>query len=420
MPPESETKFKWAGPSFFCGLGMVAFAALRIKHFFNANYDVIYGWKGSLCDLSPWLNCNQFDASILAQIGSIPLGYFELMAGALVCMGAFFPSSALERTNRTLVFLNLLVGVIIFRYSVFALHSVCLWDAGYYVFSILSLLVFRMRMAQQEPAGFVRNWLRPSFKHLVTFCVILAVGAYTLRALQGAKRQAGFAEQYFSLAPVKLPSRLSPYWVIRSTPRFEDGTIRIVEFSDLICDNSKVLNEVLQKLNHDFPGKMNVVFQIFPLDTKCNHVLDKNKHPGACEAALMAAYDPAKFRQIHDDFFANYYAAQKPEWRQQLARQYGVEAAFTDPKTAQVVEDLIHTGTEYPPTSDSYPIGIRSVPTVILNERMIIGSLTYDQFRVICQAIVDRENGKREFIESWYDRTNDLLSWLFRVLHIVI
>jgi len=84
------------------------------------------------------------------------------------------------------------------------------------------------------------------------------------------------------------------------------------------------------------------------------------------------------------------------------------------------VQELMQTGTEYPPTSDIYPYGIRSVPTVILNERMIIGSLTYDQFRVICQAIVDRQTNNRRFMESWYDRTNDFQSWLFRVLHIVI
>jgi uncharacterized membrane protein len=419
MQQEPETKLRLAWSSFFCGLGMVAFAALRIQHFFNSNYEVINGWKGSVCDVSPWLNCNSVDSSVLAQIGSIPLGYFGLMVGGLVCLGALFPSPALERTSRSVVLSNLVAVLLLFSYSAFNLHSFCLWDVGYSLFSILSFMRFRKRVSLPEPASFAKKWLRPSFKHLVTILVIFAVGAYTLRALQRAKRQATFAEQFFSLPTVKLPSKMSPYWVVRSTDRFQDATIRIVEFSDVICDNSKILNEALERLEHDFPGKMNVVFQFFPLETKCNHVVDKNKHPGACESALIAAYDPAKFRQIQDDFFANYYSAQKPEWRRELARRYGVEAAFTDPKTAQVVQDLIQTGTEYPPTSNSYPYGIRSVPTVILNERMIIGSLTYDQFHLICQAIVDQQTGKREFIESWYDRTNDFLSWAFRVLHIV-
>ena len=282
------------------------------------------------------------------------------------------------------------------------------------------LLAFRKRISPSEPARFAQKWLRPSFKPLAIFLVIFAVGAYTLRALQGAKRQATFVAQYFSLPMVKLPTPLSHYWVVHSTDRFEDATIRVVEFSDVICDNSKVLNEALERLDRDFPGKMNVVFQFFPLETKCNHVVDKNKHPGACEAALIAAYDPTKFRQIQDDFFAHYYAAQKPEWRRELASRYGVEAAFTDAKTAQIVQEMIQTGAQYPPTSNEYPYGIRSVPTVILNERMIIGSLTYDQFRLICQAIIDKQTDKRQFIESWYDRTNDFKAWLFRVLHIVI
>src|SRR5208337_4564004 len=101
MQPEPEAKLSLAWSSFFCGLGMVVFAALRIQHFFNSNYEVIYGWKGSVCDVGPWLNCNHFDGSPLAQIGSIPFGYFELMVGGLVCLGALFPSPALERTNRS-------------------------------------------------------------------------------------------------------------------------------------------------------------------------------------------------------------------------------------------------------------------------------------------------------------------------------
>jgi len=420
MEGSTETTAKGAGASLFLGLGMVAFAALRIQHFFDSNYELMYGWRGSVCDVSSWLNCNRADFSVLAQVASIPLGYFGLMAGGVLCLGALFPSSALEKTNRTLAFLNLVVVLALLAYSTFVLHSCCLWDAGYCVFSALLFVALRKRISPLEPAGFAQRWLRPSFRPLATFLVIFAVGAYTLRALQGAKRQATFVAQYFSLPTVKLPTPLSQYWVVHSTDRFEDATIRVVEFSDVICDNSKVLNAALEKLERDFPGKMNVVFQFFPLETKCNHVVDKNKHPGACEAALIAAYDPAKFRQIQDDFFAHYYAAQNPEWRHELARRYGVEAAYTDPKTAQVVQDLIQTGAQYPPTSTEYPYGIRSVPTVILNERMIIGSLTYDQFRLICQSIIDKQNDKRQFIESWYDRTNDFKAWLFRVLHIVI
>jgi uncharacterized membrane protein len=403
---------------FFCGLAMVLFSALRIHHFFEANYQVMYGWRGSMCDVGSWLNCNNFDYSVLAQIGSIPLGYFGLMVGGLFCMGGLFPSSAIERTNRMIALGNVGAVAVLFSYSVFSLRSLCLWDAGYYLFSIAALVVMQRRIVG-DGQSFRRNWLRPSFKYLATFLVIFSVGAYSVRMLQRAKRQANFVAQYFSLPTVQLPSKISPYWPIQSTAKFQDATIRVVEYSDLICDNSKYLNEALQRLNKDFPGKMNVAFQFFPLETKCNHVVDKNKHPGACESALIAAYDPAKFRAIHDDFFHNYYDAQKPEWRRALADRYGVSAAFTDPQTEQTVQELIQTGSEYPPTSDIYPYGIRSVPTVILNERMIIGSLTYDQFRLICQAIIDKQNDKRQFVESWYDRTNDLMSWLFRVLKIV-
>jgi uncharacterized membrane protein len=416
---EGAAKTEGARSSLVSGLGMVAFAILQLQHFFRSNYDVLYGWKGSVCDVSSWLNCNRFDASVLAQVGSIPCGYFGLLVGALVCAGAFFQSAGLQRTIRSVTLANLTVVIFLFGFSIFYLHSLCLWDAGYWAFSIALFLILRQRESQGKKASFAHQWLWPSLQHLAVFLLVFAVGAYAVRRLQISKRETMYVAEYFSLPKVKLPSQLSPYWVIHSSERFEDASIRIVEYSDLICDNSKYENDALEKLNRDFPGKMNVVFQFFPLEAKCNHVVNKDKHPGACEAAFMAAYDPEKFKPIQDQFFAHYYDAQKPPWRHELARQYGVEAAFTDARTQQIVRDLIQTGVEYAPTSTIYPHGIRSVPTLIVNDRMIIGTLSYDQLKVIFQAILDERNGKRQFIETWYDHTNDLLSWLFRVLNIV-
>ena len=53
-------------------------------------------------------------------------------------------------------------------------------------------------------------------------------------------------------------------------------------------------------------------------------------------------------------------------------------------------------------TSDQYAHGIRSTPTLILNNRMIIGTLPYEQLRAIFQALVDEHNGQG-FIENWVD-----------------
>jgi protein-disulfide isomerase len=115
----------------------------------------------------------------------------------------------------------------------------------------------------------------------------------------------------------------------------------------------------------------------------------------------MAAFDPAKFLPIHDEIFANFLSAKKPEWRQALAKKYGVEAALTDLKTQDLVQRIINTGAEYEKTADQFAHGIRSTPTMIINNRMVIGTLPYEHLKALFQALVDEKEGGRKFIENW-------------------
>ncbi|MCK4645743.1 MAG: thioredoxin domain-containing protein [Candidatus Aminicenantes bacterium] len=179
----------------------------------------------------------------------------------------------------------------------------------------------------------------------------------------------------------------------------------MVEYADFQCpDCLKLIND-LEDLKKDFGDKMNVVFQFFPLDGKCNTVVDKDKHPQSCALSYIAAHDPGKFLAIHDEIFDNLRSTRSDEWVKNLAQKYGVEDALTDERTKKIVHDIINTGKEYNPTSDRYIYGIRSTPTMIINERMVIGTLPKVQLRAIFKAILDKEKkGKDErsgFIEDW-------------------
>jgi hypothetical protein len=84
----------------------------------------------------------------------------------------------------------------------------------------------------------------------------------------------------FSLSLVPWPSQISPYYAVRSTERFEDAPIRIVEFADPLCVDCRVLYMQLEDLKTEFAGKLNVVLQFFPLEARCNDVVEKDEHPG--------------------------------------------------------------------------------------------------------------------------------------------
>jgi protein-disulfide isomerase len=197
--------------------------------------------------------------------------------------------------------------------------------------------------------------------------------------------------------------------VVQATERFEDAPIQVIEYADFLCPDCHMLYLQLKRLEKEFEGKLNLAFQFFPLDKKCNGVVDKNPHPGACDLSYIAAHDPSKFRRIHDDIFENFGAGRKAEWRQELAEKYGVEDALTDPETKDLVHRIINTGTEYEKNSDQWAHGIRSTPTMIINNRLVIGTFPYPHLRAIFKALVESQgqvpdSPDKKIMENWVPR----------------
>ena len=400
--------------SALTGAGMVAASFLTIRHFYLANFPESI-FMGSFCDINTFFNCDSSAYSSIAQFWGVPMGYFGLFVGALVFLGALFPSAAFERTNKSLSLLSALGVIGLFVYAVFFLKSLCLLCSGYYLFSLLNFALFWKYGLKTEKSGLsgsARSFLSPSLKHLAAFGLILFAGAYGFHLFTITKKDAqvgGVAlrvvKEYYSLAEVENPSLISPYWIAKATERFEDAPIRVVEYVDFLCPDCLFLYRQLKRLEKEYQGKINIAFQFFPLDGKCNQVVEKDLHPGACDLSYIAAYDPAKFNLIHDEIFENFLKARNPEWRLGLAKKYSVEAALDDPATRDLVHQILNTGAEYEKTSERYSHGIRSTPTLLINNRMVIGTLPYAHLRAIFESLLaeEKEAGDRRFMENWVD-----------------
>jgi uncharacterized membrane protein/predicted DsbA family dithiol-disulfide isomerase len=397
---------------FISGLGMMVASYSTIDHFFAMNYPVSI-YEGVFCDISAFFNCDASVFSSISRITGMPLGYFGLMVGALVILGTVFPSKGLERTNRSIALLNITGVIVLFLYSVIIVGSLCLLCTGYYIFSAFSFFLLWKYRSREEGAGFVSEYLNPSLKILLSFGVVTLIGAYGFYEYHEAKKEgytggvtSHVADEFLDLLTVPYPSIISPYWTARSTERFEDAPIQVVEYCDFLCPDCLFLYEQLTRLKREFRGKINIAFQFFPLDGSCNDVVDKNLHPGACELSCIAAHDPEKFTRIHDEIFENFSELRNPRWRSELASRYGVDAALTDTETHAIVQRIIDTGAEYERTSDSYAHGIRSTPTMIINNRLVIGTFPYEQMKAIFQALVERHRPgeKPEFMENWERR----------------
>ncbi len=395
--------------SFVAGAGMIAASVMTIDHFFKANYPKTI-FAGSFCDVSAFFNCDSSAFSEISQVLGIPLGFFGLFMGALIVLGTIFPSEAFERTNKSLSLLNVLGVVALFLYSVLHLGSLCLLCSGFYLFSIMNFILFALYGIDHEPKNPFKRWVRPSLKLLVVFAVIAAAGAYGMIEYHDARKAAqtgtavNIVKQFYELPKVASPSFLSPYWSVKSTDKFEDAAIQVIEFTDFVCPDCLYLSQQLEKLKKEFAGKINVAIQFFPLEGLCNEVVPEkaNLHPGACEMTYIAAGNPERFAEMHDEIWAKFASRKDPAWRAAFAKKYGAEGAPNDPAVRELVKRIIDTGAEYEKTSDKFSHGIRSTPTMIINNRMIIGTLPYEHLKAIFQALVEEhEGGPKKFIENW-------------------
>jgi len=387
---------------------VIASSYLSLRHFFTANFPTSI-YDGSFCDISAFFNCDSSAYSFIAKIFDIPLGYFGIAIGLASLMGIIFPSAAFERTNIFLNFLNVLGIVGLIFISLFVLKSICLLCLTFYFFSFINLWLYS-RYGVASEKGFIRRYFQPNIRFLFGIGLLTLIGALNIYAFHHAKIEAqggGVAnrivQQYFNLPKVENPSIISPYYTIQATENFEDAPIRIIEWVDFQCPDCLKLRNDFEDLKEEFGDKMNIVFQFFPLDGKCNSVQEKNRHPQACALSFLAAHDPSQFLAIHDEIFDNFDKVRDVDWINSLAQKYGVTDALTDENTIKIVTDIINTGMEYKPTSDRFTYGIRSTPTMIINERMVIGTLPKVQLRAILRAILDQgsKEEKTGFIEDW-------------------
>jgi uncharacterized membrane protein/protein-disulfide isomerase len=394
--------------SLLFGGAMAIVAALTVQHFFDVRFPTSLA-AAAACEPDSFFRCGDTANAPISAVFGVPIGMFGVMVGALLALGALLPSAALERTNRAVAYANVVLAVALVVYSVTVLRSLCLLCTSYAGFALLSAgLFWRAGIDRMEPGAWRRSFAAPPM-HLAVFAAATVLVGWSSAQYHHARRgvEAGGAtaqvvSQFLALEQGREPSLVSPYWVVRSTDRFEDAPIRVVEYSDFLCSDCRFLSEQLHLLEQEFAGRINWAFQFFPLEAACNDVVEKDLFPGACELAYIAAQRPERFREVHDEIFANAALARDPDWRRGLARRYDAEAAFTDQDTHELVHRLIRTGAEFERTSTRYAHGIRSTPTLIINGRMVIGTLPYPQLRALLQAAWDEEVGRgRSFIESW-------------------
>ncbi len=358
---------------------MIGVSIYLTSHFYDVLYPTKLGGASTLCNLSNYFNCDAATYSKISNIAGIPISFFGIIVGLLFLFSSLMPSPALEKTASAVSKFNFIGCVALFIFSIGALGSLCPFCTLYYA---LSGLAFYLLWKHGD-----NSWT-PDLKVAGMWSVLLVGGAYFMyettkgKEDHNLKLNASIVEQYKKLATIGEPDVESPYKIHMATKNFADAPIRISVFSDFQCPFCKVVAEQIPELIRRYPTQINVQYLFYPLDANCNSNVKAKMHPYACEAAYIAACDPAKFAEVHDEIFEMQDKI-GDETLLELSKKHNLNGCNQNVDVKNKVIEAINQGTKY---------NLKSTPTIIVNGKKIEGTIPNRQFFAIFDDIL--ANGK--------------------------
>ena len=299
----------------------------------------------SFCNLGGTLNCDKVAVSPYSLLFGIPIASYGLLYYFLLIVLTRNMTRDDEKQRQSygdalmlLAFSSLLVSVVLFALSVFAIHYVCISCSLLYAVS-LALCVVAWISPRTRPA-----WKSMCNGVLVLLSVFFPFGP----SRAGAKMTAVLlwltllsasvityrlpdvlVSRYFEPREEKLLSKqvLVPVYEQWKNdpakdiplnplgpPEARDFTlgraaakIKIIVFSDFECPYCKRAAAALESLVAEHPEDLQVVFKNYPLDRMCNSVVSKSVHEYSCLAGMLARCagrgGNEAFWKMHDALF---------------------------------------------------------------------------------------------------------------------
>lgn len=180
---------------------------------------------------------------------------------------------------------------------------------------------------------------------------------------------------------ILLPPFLPPKVELRAVgPSRGDATapVTIVEFSDYECNFCGGVEPTVKRVLDQYPAKVRVVFQSFPLSI----------HPHAQKAseAALCAGEQGRYFEMHEKLFANQQALGVENLKAH-ARALGLDPLAFDRcldsgRMAPIVEENRKLGES---------VGVNSTPSFFVNGRLLAGAQPFERF----QEIIDHELSPR-------------------------
>lgn len=327
-------------------LAALVFAGVSLFHHTQVAYGVNVG--PSFCNISATFNCDAVNASSWSTLFGVPLASY----GLAFYLGIFLfwlaardrdlvPSEIFAEVLFAQALLATLFSVFLFAISEIQIGAICLMCVGMYLSNFALLLVaygLLVKPNKSLVASFFSG-LKNSFKLPFVFILgsdrlssnqnsmikgyvcgaaalmigILFTPKFIYAVFYSNKQEQQTFEQLMEVAwkdwqseiQVDIPWDAESYSDFSRGP--ENAPIRIVEFADFECSACRSFYRGFEEIIKEFPGKIHYVYRNYPLDNKCNPLIQVEKHKSACflSAATFCAAEQGKFWNLaHFIFYA--------------------------------------------------------------------------------------------------------------------
>lgn len=354
---------------------MIGVSIYLTSHFYDVLYPTQLGGSSTLCNISTFFNCDAATYSQLSNIAGVPISFFGIIVGLLFLFSSLMPSPALEKTSSAVAKYNFIGCIALFIFSLVILRSLCPFCTIYYVLSGIAAFLFWK---------YGENTWIPDMKISGMWGVVLVVGSFLMfqhtkgKEDYSSKMSASVVEQFKKLPSAGDPDIESPYKIHMAGESFSESPIRITVFSDFQCPFCKVVADQMPELIRRYADKVSVQYAFYPLDAKCNSAVTSRMHPYACDAAALAACDPKKFVDVHDEIFEKQ-SSLNDVTLGDIAKKYNLTGCLENKEVTDKVIEGINQGTKY---------NLKSTPTIIINGKKIEGTIPNRQFFAIFDHIL--------------------------------
>lgn len=360
--------------------------------YWQANYNPFA--LASFCSINEVIDCDGIEKSMLAQVFGIPFAVWGMLIYSSII---FFLYVDKLKNFRFLKFLEVFknprmyiaaIGYIAFTLSIILavtayvqIKKICLLCALTYVFDISIGLI-----ATDFKNGGIANVFKTSVDDLIAGVKIKKYGISFAICCLIAAGFLSYTTSSFVFVPHLKKQREFNYFkgLVDNNPYKQKGNIygdenpkvTVILFTDYECPICKIYNVMLNKAMKEVKG-IRIEHKNFPLDKKCNKIIERDFHENACMYAKysVAAEEQGKWGEMNDILFKN-----QPETENQIlgfAKTLDLDTELlketaNSQATLNKIKSDIHEGLTY---------NVNGTPSMIVNGELFQGIRPYDDLK---------------------------------------